>query len=352
LILEFPNLLIGLKRKAFDILTSNKIIAEIGSVHDGSLGNALKLIEIAKLCGADAAKFQMHIPEFETTRDAPNPDFFQDEPRFDYFKRTAFSKIQWKKIANHCKEVGIEFVCSPFSTEALEVLLEIGIDAIKIASGELTNEMLLSKALSSEKPVYISTGMSNYTEIDSVMTQISASHSKERIVLMQCTSIYPCPPELVGVNLISEFQNKYDVESGFSDHTNSNSAAVISAFLGANLIEKHITFSNLMYGSDAKYAYTPDKFTGYVSEVRNAWAMRQSPVNKNDLKLFTNTRKVFQKSLTLKKSLLKGTILTKDDLVLKKPGTGLPFTKIEEVIGRRLLRNLDKDTQITIEDIF
>ena len=115
------------------------IIAEIGSSHDGSFGNACKLIELAKECGAGAVKFQMHIPSEETLTDAPNPNFFSEENRFEYFKRTSFSIEQWKKLIIVAKERKIKFICSAFSIKAVQVLYNLGVDTIKIPSGEVTN---------------------------------------------------------------------------------------------------------------------------------------------------------------------------------------------------------------------
>jgi N,N'-diacetyllegionaminate synthase len=328
-----------------------KIIAEIGSVHDGSFGNAINLINLAKNCGAQAAKFQMHIAEFETTRYAPNPDFFQGESRYDYFKRINFTKQQWKEISNHCKETGIDFVCSPFSNEALDILVEIDVDAIKIASGEISNISLIERALETTKPVFISTGMSNYSEIETIVNIVEKSKFKDNAILMQCTSLYPCPPGMAGLNVLAEFISKFRLKLGFSDHTCSNSAAVIAAYLGADFIEKHITFSNLMYGSDAKFAYNPELFVNYVKDISESWIMRDNPVEKDDLKPFKNIREVFQKSWTLKRSLEKGSILTQNDLILKKPGTGLSYHNINNILGRKVLRDLEGEYQIKLEDL-
>jgi N,N'-diacetyllegionaminate synthase len=329
----------------------NRIIAEIGSVHDGSFGNAIKLIELAKECGADAAKFQLHLAKFESIKDAPNPYFFKDESRFEYFERTSFTSLQWQQIANFCKSIDMDFICSPFSVEALDILLDIGVDAIKIASGELTNLDLIEKSVHSGKTVYISTGMSNYLEIESAVDIIQKSKKNNKVVLMQCTSLYPCPPEFAGVNIINEYHSRFGLPVGFSDHTNTNSAAIIAAYLGANHIEKHITFSNFMYGSDAKFAYTPDKFKSYVEEVKSSWVLRDNPVDKNNINNLIENRMVFQKSLTLSRDLKKGSIISRDDLVLKKPGLGLSYSSLANLIGKRVSRDLKIDYQIKFEDL-
>ena len=128
------------------------IIAEIGSVHDGSFGNALKLVEAAAACGADAVKFQTHIAEAETLRDAPAPAYFSGEPRFEYFRRTGFSLDQWKRLAAHCAATNVTFLSSPFSLEAVDLLEDVGVAAYKVPSGEVTNTPLLKRIAETGKP--------------------------------------------------------------------------------------------------------------------------------------------------------------------------------------------------------
>ena len=143
------------------------IIAEIGSVHDGSFGNSKKLIDLAKACGADYVKFQYHIAEHESLKNASNPQYFKEEKRYDYFKRTAFSLHQWKKLINHAKQKKIKFLCSVFSIQSFKNLLSLGIKSFKIPSGEVTNLPLLT-VMSKYKNIniFLSTGMSNLSEID------------------------------------------------------------------------------------------------------------------------------------------------------------------------------------------
>ena len=147
------------------MLKEKIIIAEIGSTHDGSLKLAKKSIELASKCGADAVKFQMHIPEEETLKNAPSPKYFNKEPRFEYFKRTGFTFNQWKKLVSHCKKNKVEFMCSPFSSKAVDILEKLNVKRYKIPSGELTNLPMLEKIAKTDKKVLLSTGMSNWNEI-------------------------------------------------------------------------------------------------------------------------------------------------------------------------------------------
>ena len=143
-----------------------KIIAEIGSVHDGKLSLAKKLIEKAAKSGADVVKFQMHIADEETLKNAPSPNYFNKEPRYSYFKRTAFNYGEWKKIIKFCKMNKVEFLCSPFSEKAVDILESLKVSSYKLPSGELTNHPLIEKLKKTKKHIFISTGMSNWNEID------------------------------------------------------------------------------------------------------------------------------------------------------------------------------------------
>ena len=143
-----------------------KIIAEIGSVHNGSLQFAKNLIKYAAKSGADIVKFQMHIAEYETLKNAPSPKYFNKEDRYNYFKRTAFNFNQWKIIKSTCQKYGVEFLCSPFSLEAVDLLEKLKVKKYKIPSGELTNIPLLEKVVRTKKPILLSTGMSNFNEIN------------------------------------------------------------------------------------------------------------------------------------------------------------------------------------------
>src|SRR5262249_48068314 len=154
------------------------IIAEVGSVHDGSFGNALKLIEVAANCGADLVKFQTHIASAETLPNAPMPHYFNGEPRYEYFERTGFSKHQWRELKTHCEAMAIEFLSSPFSVEAVELLESLGVARYKVPSGEVTNLPLLEEIAATGKPVLMSSGMSSWKELDQAVNTIVRRHQR------------------------------------------------------------------------------------------------------------------------------------------------------------------------------
>jgi len=322
------------------------VIAEVGSVHDGSVGNALKLVDLALDCGADAIKFQTHIPEAETLISAPSPSYFSEESRFEYFKRTAFSFSQWEKIANHAKSSGIEFLSSPFSLEAVDLLEKIGVVAYKIPSGEVTNIPLLEKISKLNKPVLLSSGMSSWVEIDAA---VQALKDVKDIVIMQCTSMYPCPPNKVGLNVLSEINRRYKCIPGFSDHTLGCAAPIAAAICGAQVIEKHLTFSKKMYGSDAKHSMEPPEFKNLVLSLRDAWAMSSSIVDKDDVADYREMKKIFEKSIVSSRPIKSGKIISMDDLSFKKPGDGIPAGRYKDLIGKKINQDLGCDVQFKLD---
>jgi N-acetylneuraminate synthase len=182
-------------------------------------------------------KFQTHIAAAETLRDAPNPPYFKGEPRFEYFTRTGFSLPQWKQLAENCRSAGVEFLSSPFSLEAVDLLEEVGVGSYKIPSGEVTNIPLLRKIAATKKPVLLSSGMSDWAELDAA---VAALHGGGLVTVLQCSSAYPCPPEQVGLNVMTEMRDRYGLDVGFSDHTLGVAAAIAAAALGASVIEKHL----------------------------------------------------------------------------------------------------------------
>ena len=201
------------------------VVAEIGSVHDGSFGNAIKLIELAKSCGADYVKFQTHLPQHESKIDAPNPSFFDGENRYDYFQRTSFSPDQWGKLADVALETGIGFMSSVFSSEAINLLIDAGVRHLKIPSGEVTNVRLLQEVARHKLPTLLSTGMSDWAEID---TAVQILKELPDLTVMQCTSIYPTALSQVGLNIVSEMKDRYPFRIGFSDHTEGIESAILA----------------------------------------------------------------------------------------------------------------------------
>jgi N-acetylneuraminate synthase len=325
------------------------LIAEVGSVHDGSVGNALQLIDAAAECGVDAVKFQTHIPEAETLPEAPSPAFFQDEPRFEYFRRTGFTLEQWERLKERCGERGVEFLSSPFSEEAVDLLESLGVSRYKVPSGEVTNLPLLEKIGRLGKPVLLSSGMSSWEELDLAVETLKRHPCP--LTVLQCTSEYPCPHERVGLNVMLEMKSRYRLPVGLSDHTLGPYATLAAVALGASVIERHFTLSRKMYGSDAKHSLEPEELAELVRGVRAIEAMLGSPVDKSDLARFQEMKRVFEKSLVAVKDIPPGVTIERPMLAIKKPGTGLSPRKLGEVVGRRARRAVAAGTVLTAADV-
>ena len=314
------------------------IIAEIGSVHDGSFGNALNLINAAAECGVDAVKLQTHISERETLPDAPMPPYFKGEPRFEYFKRTGFTLDQWQQFRQRCYERGVAFLSSPFSEEAVDLLEGVGMSRFKIPSGEVTNLPMLEKIARLRQPVLLSSGMSSWEELDRAVETIRQHH--DQLTVLQCTSEYPCPYERVGLNVMLEMHERYGLPVGLSDHTLTSYATFAAVTLGASAIERHFTFSRKMYGSDARHSLVPEEMSDLVQGIRAIEIMLQSKVDKDEIGRFRQMKKIFQKSLVPLRDLPAGTVLTRDMVGIKKPGTGISATRLDEFLGRELGRDV------------
>jgi N-acetylneuraminate synthase len=325
------------------------IIAEIGSVHDGSFGNALKLIELACHVGANAVKFQTHIANAETTRYAPTPSYFQSEPRFDYFERTQFSLDQWRTLKRHANSMGMLFCSSPFSSEAVSILDRVGIDLIKIASGEVTNLPMLSYISELNYPILLSSGMSSYEEIGNALTALG---TKNEICLMQCTSSYPTNNNEIGLNILDEFRVRFPppVVLGYSCHSSQIFAPIAAAALGAQVIEKHLTFSRAMYGSDAQFALEPCEFKKMTEGIRAVWTMLENPVEKSS-ENFHQMKMTFEKSIVARVDIKEGEILTSNNLTVKKPGDGVGASYFNQFLHKVSNRSIKADEQLKWSDI-
>ena len=326
---------------------TTEIIAEIGSIHDGSMGNAGKLIELAARFGADVVKFQTHLAEAESLADAPSPSYFSEEPRIEYFKRTSFNLDQWRRLKAYAEDHGVGFVSSPFSLEAVDVLEEVGVAYYKVASGEVTNLPLLERIAETGRPIVLSSGMSDWDELDRA---VQALRDGGDLTLMQCSSAYPCPPERVGLNVMKEMRERYGVPVGLSDHTHGLAAAVAAVALGAVMVEKHLTFHRGMYGSDAAHSAEPEEFKAMVEAIREVEVMRANPVDKDDLVAYGDMKSIFEKSLVAAVNLTEGARLERVHLAFKKPGDGIKAAEYANWVGRTLARDVKADTQLQPDD--
>lgn len=330
------------------------IIAEIGQAHEGSLGILHSYIAAVAQTGVDAIKFQMHIAEAESSVYEPFRVKFslEDDTRFDYWKRMGFTLDQWKGIKQHCDELDIEFMCSPFSNLAVDWLEELGMKRYKIGSGEVNNLLLLEKIAQTGKPIILSSGMSSFAELDQ-----TTAFLKQRQVdfsILQCTTSYPTQPEQYGLNVIQELKDRYGVAVGYSDHSAKAATLIAATALGAEILEFHVVFDRQMFGPDAKSSLTLEETSYVVKSVKEISTALNNPIDKRDNLKFTELKTIFEKSLAINKDLPKNHLIQFSNLEAKKPkGYGIEAQYFSNCIGKRLKepkKQWDFLTQNDLED--
>jgi sialic acid synthase SpsE len=323
------------------------VVAEIGNNHDGSIRQAERLIEAAAEVGADAVKFQTHIAEAEMLPSTPTPPHF-DEPRWEFTKRMELSKDDHLHLKRFAEERGLVFFSSPFSVEAVELLEEVRVPAYKVASGELTNPPLLEAVAATGKPVLLSSGMSGMEDVDRAAATLRSGGSE--LIVLQCTSNYPCPPELVNLRAMVAMGERLGVPYGLSDHTPGVWTSVAAAALGAVVVEKHFTLSKRLYGPDHHASLTPEELAGLVEGVREVEAAMGDGLKERDPSL-DPARATFEKSIVARARIPKGTVLEAEMLTTKRPGNGISALRVAEVVGRTTVRELEPDHQLEEADL-
>jgi len=328
------------------------IIGEVAQTHDGSLGLAHAFVDAIANSGADAVKFQTHIAAAESTAAESWRVRFsrQDESRLAYWKRMEFTEEQWIGLREHANSRGLAFISSAFSMEAVELLERVGVAAWKVASGEVNNPMLLDRMAATRKPFLLSTGMSTIADIGQAVDRIKAMQVP--VAVMQCTSIYPTPAEKVGLNMIDTFRRKFDCAVGLSDHSGTPYAGIAAAALGIDVLEVHVALSREMFGPDVPASVTTEELRHLVAGVREVENIMDHPVDKDALaEELGPMRALFGKSVVARHDLRAGTVLSEADVAVKKPGTGIPASRLGELLGRELLRDIGRDELLQDADL-
>ncbi|MDZ4839028.1 MAG: N-acetylneuraminate synthase family protein [Bacteroidota bacterium] len=327
------------------------IIAEVAQSHDGSLGMAHSFIDAAASCGADAIKFQTHFADQESTLSEPwRVKFsYEDDTRFEYWQRMEFTPEQWFGLKDHADEKGIMFLSSPFSIKAVELLERMDMEAWKIASGELSNAPMLERIYTTSKPVIISSGMSQLSELDELIDTLK-THKLEHAIL-QCTTAYPTPPEKIGLNNLALFRDRYQCPVGLSDHSGEIYSGLAAVALGAKILEVHLALSKAMFGPDVVASLDIPQLTELVKGVRFIESALSNDIDKD---AFAETMKplknIFTKSIVAQREIQQGEVLKLEDLGFKKPGTGMPASDYINIIGKKLNKTVKFDHFFTDGD--
>ena len=329
------------------------VIAEVAQSHEGSLGAAFAFAEVARDCGADAIKFQTHIASEESTPGEPwrIPFSKQDASRYDYWRRMEFTFEQWVELKAHCDALGIIFLSSPFSLEACRWLERVDVPAWKVASGEIHNPELIEYMLASGRPIMLSTGLASPAE--GIAAARAVADRGSQVALFHCTTQYPTPPAQEGLNVLADYIAELSpIPVGLSDHSGNEAAGTIAAYLGASLLEVHLTLHEKAFGPDVSSSLTPAALERLVKASRYAWEMRANPVDKEgQLDDLAAVRQTFTRSLVAAHDIPKGKALTQEDVAYKKPAGGMPYDRKRALIGRTALRDLPRDHQFEDGDV-
>jgi N,N'-diacetyllegionaminate synthase len=328
-----------------------QIIAEIAQAHEGSLGIAHSYIDSLAKCGVDVIKFQTHIADAESSEfESFRVKFsYEDATRFDYWKRMEFTADQWAGLKKHCEDLSIEFMSSPFSIAAVELLEKLNVSRYKIGSGEISNYLMLQKIAQTGKPIILSSGMSDLEELDDCVNFLK--QWPNQVGLMQCTTAYPTAPEQWGLEMISILKNRYQMPVGFSDHSANIYAGLAAAALGADFLEFHVVFNHQMFGPDAKASLNLEQVAELVKGVRSINQSLATSFNKNEIQKYQDLKILFGKSLTTKNAVRKGEKIFFDDLETAKPGNkGISAKDFQKVIGKTWANDLPVKHFVTEND--
>jgi N,N'-diacetyllegionaminate synthase len=343
--MKITNREIGLGKPCF-------VIAEIGQAHDGSLGTAHAYIDAVANAGVDAIKFQTHIAQAESTPlEVFRVNFSrQDISRYAYWQRMEFTPEQWRGLVDHAHERGLIFLSSAFSDQAVDLLENLGCPAWKIGSGEVTSIPLLRRMASTKKPILLSSGMSSWIDIENAIHCIQDEGAE--VALLQCNTVYPCPPERWGLNVMEEMRKRFHCPIGFSDHSGNIYSGLAAVALGANLLEVHVTFSHECFGPDVSSSVTTSDLKRLVDGTRQIELSLAHAVNKDtEAEKAAELRILFGKSVVAARDMPAGTVIKESDLAFKKPGTGIPAAKVDLVLGAKLARPVFADTLLAMSDL-
>ena len=328
------------------------IIAEIGVNHDGNLNKAIKLIDEAKLAGADAVKFQTFVTDNfilkktkKTLYQAKNTP--KKESHYNMIKKLELTKENFYNINNYCLRKNISFISTPYDVSSAIFLNKIKLKTFKVSSADLSDTLLHNVISSFGKRVILSTGMSTISDIKKA---IKFYKDKKKLSLLHCVSNYPCSHQSLNLNCISTLKSFFRLPVGFSDHTIDNKSAIISYSMGARIFEKHFTLSKKSNGPDHASSVTPAELKKYISDIYDTKLILgnfKKQVQKEEL----NMKRVSVKSITLNKDLKKQSTIKSEDICLKRPGSGLNGFFIKKIIGKMTKKNLKKNHQIRLSDI-
>ncbi len=325
------------------------IIAEAGVNHNGKLDLAYKLCDAAKEAGVDVIKFQTWNTDLVITKNTRMADYQAEnlsssESQYEMLKKLELSYAHFKMIKEHCDNIGIRFLSTADETESLDFLLGLGINLVKLGSGEITNIPYLRYVGGLHLPVILSTGMSNLAQV-AIAYDTLAKAGAEDISILHCTTNYPCPMDEVNLRAMVTLRDAFKCRVGYSDHTMGTEVPVAAVSLGAEIIEKHFTLDRNMDGPDHKASLEPTELKLMVNQIRNIEAALGDGIKRPNKSEVENA-KVVLKSILAKRPIKKGELLTPDNLIVKRASSGISSTYWDVIVGTKALFDYDIDEPI------
>lgn len=330
------------------------VIAEAGVAHNGSLDLALDLVDCAAAAGADAVKFQTFRADEVVSRYAAKAEYQkratgEDESQLEMVKRLELSPTDHKKIVQRCRARRLMFLSTPFDEGSVDLLDRLGVPAFKIASGEINNFPLLQEIASRGRPVILSTGMSYLGEVEEAIAVLRKAGCRQ-IALLHCTSSYPAAPKSVNLRAMLTLAAAFQLPVGFSDHTLGIEVPLAAVALGAAIVEKHFTLDKSLPGPDHQASLDPQELKTLVSCIRNVEASlgdARKRLHASEL----DVRAVGRRSIVAAREIPRGTRITRKLLAFKRPGTGIPPSQLDNVLGRTAARDLEADSILSYGDL-
>lgn len=330
------------------------VIAEIGVNHNGDIKLAKKMIKAAAESGADCVKFQTFKAERVVTQGAVKAKYQlkttdPEESQLRMLKKLELPQEAYETLIADCEACGVTFMSTPYNIEDIDFLDKIGVSAFKLASIHAAEPYIVEYAAKKGKSVILSTGMATLGEIDEVV-RVFRNTGNEALALLQCTTNYPSAVNEANLRAMQSIAKAFDVITGYSDHTRTDTACIVSIGLGAKIIEKHFTLDKSLPGPDHSCSATPKEFTGLVKKIRDAEAVLGSPV-KSPTRIERANAEGMRRSIVARKGIAKGEVFTSAMLLFKRPAIGISPRFFDEIIGRVAQRAIEKNAFIRWSDI-
>jgi len=329
-------------------------IAEAGINHDGCLDKAKKMVDAAADSGADYVKFQSFKAKKLVTHDALTSSYIDEGSREgesfqDLLKRLELDEDAHRELKTYCDSRNIKFLSTAFDNESFDFLVSLGIDVVKIASGDLTNLPLIRHMAKSKLPIILSTGMASLGETEEAVNAI-LEEGNDQITLLHCISWYPAEIETTNLRYMETLKNAFPFDIGYSDHTLGINMSIAARVLGATVLEKHFTMDKTEFGPDHAASIEPEEMKGLILGIREV-EKGLGTTHRQFCDKEVGQRKVHRRSLVLAEDVVEGEVFTKENLTIKRPGTGIKPKHFDSILGKKAGRNYKSEELLNWGDV-